>query len=194
MLEVSVETLKKAQTTAHQFLLLKMIHERRFTEIGYYLDITDSRKSLSDDLIHLKKVKLISNYRENDPDEFQWISLSPTFFALVSDGDYFEELYANYPVKIYRPNGTLDYLRADRSTCKKIYTTIIGRNRSKHLHILKCLQFEVNLRNGDGTISYMKRMSNWLTSQEWKSIEERIADSSCAQTEVNEEGYGTELE
>lgn len=194
MLEVSLDTLKRGRLTAHQFLLLKMIHERRFIEIQEYLDRTDSRKSLLDDLIHLKGVKLILKYDTNDPNDLKWVSIAPDFKMLISDGDFFEELYASFPVKIIRPNGTQDYLRADRSTCRKIYTTIVGSNRSKHQHILKCLQFEVNLRNGDGTLSYMKRMSNWLTSQEWKSVEERIADSSNARTEVNDIGYGTELE
>ena len=193
MLEVSIETLKLSKATAHQFLILKLIQDRRFSELDYYLDLTDSRKSFLSDLKHLKQVQLVQHYDENDPEDFKWISISPIFFKWFSEGDYFEEFYNTFPIKTYRPNGSTDYLRADRSTCRKLYRTIVGRNLSKHQHILKCLQFEVETRNGDGTISYMKRMAKWLTSQEWKSIEERIVDSSCAHTEVNEIGYGTEL-
>lgn len=195
MLEISLETLKKAKITAHQFLILKLVTDRKFSELEYYLTLTNSIESLKKDLTYLENIKMINKFDKNNPMDFKWITVNINFFILVSEGDYFEEFYNMFPIKVYRPNGTIDYLRSDRSHCKKLYINITKRNKSKHEHILKCLNFEIKEREATGTLPFMKRMVNWLTSEEWKSIEDRLSDSTDIINKNNKTNmpYGTEL-
>jgi hypothetical protein len=117
----------------------------------------------------------------------------PAFIKQISNGNFFEELYNAYPVKVIRDGGISDYLRTERYNSSKLYEMIVARNQSKHEHILKCLQYEVNHRESEGSMRYMKRMYKWLLSKEWKSFEERIGDTDNVLT-GKEVKYGTELE
>ena len=191
LLEVSTETLNKLKLTAHQFLIIKMLHDHRIIELNEYLKNTKSESTLGYDLFVLSDRGFL-NYDASDPEDLNIIKVSQLFSKLVSEGSFFEELFDIYPRKINRPNGTIDYLRTDRSTCNILYTFYTLNNRSKHDHILNCLKLEITTRQKEGSLGYMKRMPSWLVSREWESYADRIADSTGVQLE--NQGYGTDVE
>ena len=193
MLEVSLDTLTRSKITAHQFLIGKLLHTKKLKELEEYLKLTNSVQNLSIDLKNLALAGFITYYEENVQKDLTNIKVSSHFTKLMSTGSAFEELYEAYPTKVIRDGGIPDYLRTERFNSKKLYEFIVANNRSKHEHILKCLQYEVNHREAEGSMRYMKRMYKWLLSQEWKSFEERIEDTDNVQTGKGVK-YGTELE
>jgi len=126
------------------------------------------------------------------PTDYQ---ISPTFKELISSkGDLFDELYSEYPVKVIRTNGDVDYLRADRETARRIYALHVKGDKTVHDHIIKCLRFEVKKRYANSSLNYMKRLNKWLSSREWESYEDEVDDlSSAATRNEGESRYGTEL-
>jgi hypothetical protein len=193
MLEVSLDTLTRGKITAHQFLVGKLIFNRKFKELEEYLELTDSFKSIDGDLNYLFKIGFINHVEYNAPKDLKLIQIFSLFMKIITGDDMFEELYQAYPVKVVRDNGISDYLRAERYNSEKLYDFVVSDNKSKHEHILKCLRYEVNHREQEGSMRYMKRMYKWLQIQGWKSYEERIGNTDSAQI-GKEVKYGTELE
>lgn len=116
-----------------------------------------------------------------------WVSESKTTDALTeykatdrlkqlagADTDYFDALYALYPVYVYRPDGTKSFLRTNIKRCRSQYKKIVGKSKATHEHIMQCLNFEVIERTKSGSTGYMKTLWNWLTSQEWEAVEEAM--------------------
>ncbi|MFW6225431.1 MAG: hypothetical protein ACOC3V_00565 [bacterium] len=193
MLEVSLETLIKNKLTAHQFLIVKLIHEKRFENLDKYIKSSKSLNNIEEDLNHLNNVGLIDLYNSTNPKDFKNIKVTSKFIKEMSEDDYFDELVNLYPVKVVRKNGVTDYLRTERASSRRLYEMIVARNKSKHEHIMKCLRYEVDLRSREGSLGYMKRLPNWLVSREWKSFEDRIVDSENVQNQEITK-YGTEIE
>ena len=191
LLEVSVETLKKLKITAHQFLVIKLIHDQRIDDLNAYLNVTESLSTLGQDLSILSSRGFL-NYNATYPADFQHIKVSPLYSKAIAQGNLFEELLNTFPRKVFRPNGTIDYLRTDRERSEKLYRLITGNNRSKHDHILECLRFEINLRQKEGSLYYMKRLPSWLASKEWESYADRIVDTTGVLKE--DKKYGTDVE
>ena len=190
LLEVTLNTLKKGRITAHQFVIVKLLVDRKLVELNDYIILSNSEKNLQNDLENLELAKYITYDKDNIKD-FHKIKVQPDFYKEISNGDFFEEIYMNFPTSVTRTNGSIDYLRTEKTYCKNIYDNLIGRNRSKHEHMLACLKKEVEIRNKEKSFAYMKRLSNWLSSEEWRSFESRLDESIIAN---NEEGYGTSLE
>jgi len=137
MLEVSLDTLTRSKITAHQFLVGKMLHDKKFEELEQYLKLTDSLKNLSNDLIYLSSIGFIDYDENNVSKDLRNIRVKSSFMKHVTNGDFFEELYNAYPVKVIRDGGIPDYLRTERYNSKKLYDMVVARNQSKHEHILK---------------------------------------------------------
>lgn len=193
MLEVSVDTLIRSKITAHQFLVIKLLHEKKFEKLEEYLKITNSYETLPNDLSYLASIEFINYDVNNVLKDLKNIQILPSFLKQISNGSFFEELYDSYPTKVIRDGGIPDYLRTERYNSRRLYDMIVARNQSKHEHILKCLRYEVNHREAEGSMRYMKRMYKWIQDQGWKSFEERVGDSENVLT-GKEVKYGTELE
>jgi len=192
LLEVSLNTLKKARITAHQFLITRFLVDKRIGELIEYLKLSNSENNWESDLENLQKASYISYNKEN-PKDFLAIKVSPLFYKEISDGDFFEEIFMTFPVKVIRTNGVADFLRTEKTYCKNIYDSKVARNKSKHEHILMCLKKELEIRKQDNSFKYIKRLSNWLATDEWKSYEGRLDESTRVQSgETN--GYGIDLE
>jgi hypothetical protein len=190
-LEITLDALKQNNITAHQFLILKLLHSKELTKLEEYLATTNSNKSLGDDLKYLSKLGYL-NYNSDCPDKLQQIRTSPLFEKIFIGNDLFEQLLNAYPAKVYRTNGQVDYLRTDRAGARRLYTFIVGDNIAKHEFILKCLMLEVKNRERNGSLKFMKRLPSWLSSREWESYADRIDDSTGVRTEDLE--YGTNIE
>ena len=103
---------------------------------------------------------------------------------------YFDLFYDAYPVYVIRPNGTKDYLRANINKCRKLYNTYVGNSSDMSTHLLQCLMYEIEKKNKENKMSYMKTMWRWLQDHQWEAIEEEMLDN----TQNNMSNvYGTEL-
>jgi len=191
MLEVTIDTLKKGRITAHQFLIAELLSRSNIVVLKDYLILSNSEESFPADLENLEKAGYIS-YNKDNPKDFLNIRVHPLFFKEIANGDYFEELFMNFPLKVVRTNGVSDFLRTEKTYCKNIYDARVARNKQKHDHIMRCLKKEIEIREKENSMAYMKRLSNWLASQEWKSFEDRLDESVLAKHEANK--YGTDLE
>ena len=191
MLEVTINTLKRGRITAHQFLIASLIAKSDIVTLMDYLILSNSEDSFSSDLSNLAKAGYVQ-YNQENPKDFQSIRVDPSFFKEIANGDYFEELFAIFPVKVIRTNGMSDYLKTEKTYCKNIYDSRVARNKQKHDHIIRCLRKEIEIRESENSMAFMKRLSNWLASEEWKSFEDRLDESVLVKNEV--QVYGTTLE
>ena len=129
---------------------------------------------------------------EYDPTK---ISLEPDFLRIIANGDFFDELVQVFPVSVIRPDGTKDFLRNDLKRCKMAYSKITKNKFFIHQHILECLRYEIALKKKEGKMSYFKRLSKWLASEEWKIYEQALNESNIDSLSNNGGlGYGCELE
>lgn len=101
---------------------------------------------------------------------------------------YFDLFYDMYPSYVVRADGTKSYLRANVNKCRHYFDIKCGNSSAMAEHLIKCLEYEINKRMREGSLSYMMTMWNWITRNQWEAIEEEMNDK---QTQVS--SYGTEL-
>jgi hypothetical protein len=195
LIDINTDTLLESKLTAHQFMIAWYMLQNKYRDLETYLEQTSNENHVREDLDRLYKLGFLMELSLDPamaPKDYQ-----PTiqFKELFSEkGDFFKELYNEYPVKVIRPDGMTDYLRADRNSCERIYVHLTRGNKQVHDHIMKCLRYEINKRHSTGTINYMKRLNKWLSSREWESYEDEVDDlSSAATRNEGEHRYGTEL-
>jgi len=195
LLQVDVESLIKNKITIDQFLIASLIYEKNYELLSNYLDLYSSNE-LKVLFLGLIRAGLIeNNNEEQEVYDFNKFEVRPAFIKILAQGDYFDEILQTYPAFISRPDGSKDYLKVDLNRCRKLYSKITGNKYMVHQNILNCLQYEVALRRKENSFAYMKRLPKWLTSEEWKSYEQRILDESLSTIRKEEElGYGNKLE
>ena len=194
VLDVDVDLCIKLGITAHQYIVLKLVLDENYTEADEYLHATNTWKTFGSELKYLMKINLITTRPFDGLYSVREITLSQEFIKLHSfSDDPFEEFYNTYPTKTIRPDGIVDYLRVDHQRSRLLYINIIRLSKIKHNHLIKCLRAELKDRKATGKMSFMKRMSKWLTSEEWRLYENKISDLKNTQ-EVTITKYGENVE
>ena len=194
VLDVDVELCIKLGITAHQYIVLKLVFDENYSEANEYLHATDTWKTFNSDLKYLRKINLITTMPADGYYSAESITVSQEFIKLHSfSDDPFEEFYNTYPTKTIRPDGIIDYLRVDQQRSRLLYMNIIRMSKVKHDHMVKCLRSELKDRKSTGKMAFMKRMSKWLTSEEWRLYEHKISDLKNTQ-EVIPTKYGENVE
>ena len=114
----------------------------------------------------------------------------------VKRGDLFDDLVAQYPIKVTRPDGTLDYLRNDLTRCRKLYNQTVKSGEATHKEIMDALTYEIYDRTNSNKLGYMKRLHKWLTSEEWRTWQHKLEEVSVIdRADYNSTlGYGLKLE
>lgn len=194
ILEIDMQFLLQHKLNAHQFVIIKLLSEKKYLPLKKYLNHVDGFRNFKEDLGVLQRENFVDPYFTLGVSiVLDQIPVTETFFNTQRiDEGVFEEFYNSYPVKVIRSNGQSDYLRTDRDRCKKIYNNIVHNNRQLHNKIVKCLKTELEEKGNHGQMKYMQRMSTWLTSESWKGYDsEYISNSNEIQ---NEPTYGTAIE
>lgn len=194
ILEIDMQFLLQHKLNAHQFVIIKLLSEKKYLPLKKYLNHVDGFRNFKEDLGVLQRENFVDPYFTlGVAIVLDQIPVTETFFNTQRiDEGVFEEFYNLYPVKVIRSNGQSDYLRTDRDRCKKIYNNIVHNNRQLHNKIVKCLKTELEEKGNHGQMKYMQRMSTWLTSESWKGYDsEYISNSNEIQ---NEPTYGTAIE
>ena len=193
IVDINTDFLINNKITANQYLLLSLILADKQSILKEYcltnnIDVVE----LTQDIKVLHDIGFIEGYVAG---LYDFNNLKPTNFIkkLFGDVDLFKEFLFAYPLKVTRSDGTVDYLRTDQAKARMLYLAYTKGKKSIHDHILKCLKHEVNYREKNGSLQYMKRMTTWLSSQEWEAFEDQIDDLGDIAFKDNDLGYGTEL-
>lgn len=190
--EIDTNLLLEYHLNANQFMLAYLVYKEDLSTLSELIKNIDKETLLSD-LRVLEECRFIHNLNSDDGIiDLSNIIIRNNFIVLFKqDIDIFEEFLDLYPVKVKRPDGFYDYLRTDTKRCKRKYNQIVAGKMAKHNRLIKALKYELDIREKEGSIMYMKRLPKWLSSEEWKIFEERMKDDT--NTESNQ-SYGTTIE
>jgi len=190
-IEVDTELLFKYNITPNQFILIYLISNESKI-LKDFINLVDENE-LKEDLKVLEKINFIHNLNTNDKLNFSNVVVRDEFLNLVNlKADLFEELLDIYPIKVRRPDGFYDYLKTDSARSRKRYNQLVRGNKLKHRKIINALKYELEIRQKEGSMMYMKRLPKWLSSREWEVFEERIKDEE-KEVELTST-YGTNIE
>ena len=196
ILEIDTQFLLDNKITAHQYIIAKLVSDNKIPLLKKYITYTNTLNDIYKDLGQLKSAGFLSStHNTGSIISLENISVSSKFIKAFSySEDPFDELYALYPIKVLRPDGTYDYLRVDQQRCRKLYHNIISSKPSIHKHIIKCLRSEINDRDSKGQMTYFKRMPAWLTSEAWKTYEDHVEGDANSTLEEKRKTYGSNIE
>lgn len=106
--------------------------------------------------------------------------------------DFFEEFFMQYPYGVKRTWGKYDLLKNScKSACEAVYNKIVDKNYTTHQHIIACLKAELQQRESDGSMMYIKSMSNWLINKEWLKYEHLVLENANYKQYIS---YGCDVE
>ena len=188
LVEINLQTLIDNKLTVNQFVICELLRRESFDILRSYLHVCIGKENYDKDINYLTKIGFLEYAYAFDSYDFKNTKVSTKFIKLISSNDLYLELENMYPTKVYRTNGTLDYLKTDKSRCRLMYGKITKNRRDIHEHIIKCLKYEIEDKNKNNSIKYMKKLYNWLASEEWKSYEDRIGNS-INSVNLNEANY-----
>lgn len=193
IVDINTDFLINNKITANQFLLLQLILvDKQSILRDYYLVNNIPVDQVTADIKDLHSKGLLEGYAVG---AYDFKNIKPTTYlkSLFNADDLFKDFLSTFPLKVTRTDGTVDYLRTDQSKARMLYLACTRGKKSIHDHILKCLQHEIKYRESNNSMKFMKRMTSWLSSQEWESFEDQIDDLGNITFKENELGYGTEL-
>ena len=187
---IDVDKMFKLGLTPDEYLLLLLIQNRGLVTAKKLVEKTPTLTCST--LEKLVDKRLIHNSNQPGEMDVSHIMLRNEFIGEVKKDDFFDELLREFPSTIIRPDGIKDYLKTDLNKCRRLYIQTVKKNEALHKEIMECLKYEVRERNRTGKMSYMKRLPNWISSQEWATWQTQREDNSS--TETINLGYGLNLE
>jgi hypothetical protein len=81
----------------------------------------------------------------------------------------FVELKKMYPSEVIRPDCRRYYLKSDLKRCEDIYSKYLNKGLLTHSKVLECLETELQVRNQNGTMQYIKTFVKWLSEGEFNA-------------------------
>lgn len=190
VIEYSVALLEQLKLTPNEFFIVTLIKHKEFDLLKQFLTDQYTKEECENTYLKLieKKYLTSTSFLQNSYD-FSRCKIGNELYSLLKTDDIFEEFLEAYPSSVIRTDGVVDYLRTDQKACRMIYMKATRNSPAVHQHILKCLQFEVDKRNKDGSMKFMTRMAKWLTTETWKAYEDEINTIKVIKT-----SYGTDIE
>ena len=98
----------------------------------------------------------------------------------------FVELNKLYPNEVIRPDGCRAYLKSDRRRCEELYIAYLKERLLSHDEVMNCLKTELQVRNQNGKMKYIKRFVKWLSDREFEGYKDMAIEPVLMP-------YGTEL-
>ena len=190
VVDIDINKLLRLGISAEDYFFLRALQKKGVASLRkYYLQNPKPGDSVLESLV---EKRLIHNANRHNEFDLEKIVVRNKFLdAAKPSTNEFEELYNVYPVKVTRPDGSIDYLRTDKTRCKRSYATKIKSGEVIHADVMEGLRFEISQRESDGSIAYMKRLPKWLASEEWLAWKERLSELN---ERVETFGYGLKLE
>ena len=178
-IEINLDYLQKNQLSADQFVIIQLILDNRIDRLEEFKQIIIESKfdESIEKLIQLDYLEIID----------ETYTITDKCKKTFKNKGRFEEFYNAFPTSVIRPDGKRESLRTDKKRCATKYNRIAKR-QDIHDTIMECLNKELLDRESNGTMKYMKKMPNWLSSEGWKEYEN--TDGVVA---ITGGGYGTEI-
>lgn len=85
----------------------------------------------------------------------------------------FIELNKMFPNQVIRPDGRQYYLKSDLKRCEELYTKYLNKGLLTHSEVLSCLETELQVRNQNGTMKYIKSFVKWLSEREFNAYKDK---------------------
>ena len=186
IIEVNTKLLdENPELNSNQLLFLSIVLDKNQPK---YQDVRKIVSLISDDEIQcLVDQHLITSIERGNSVTYEPTDKLKEQVAL--NKSYFDLFYDMYPVYVVRTDGSKSYLRANVNKCRHFFDTKCGKSSAMAEHIIHCLEYEIDKRMREGSISYMMTMWNWLTRSQWEAIEDEMEDSK----KVSVGAYGTEI-
>ena len=171
IIEINTNILKDLGITADDFLYLYLLHATSHELI--------SELTLKPNLEALQTKGLIK-LGEEPQDHVVRQAFLNTFQD--SFDRMWSELLSHFPLKVYN-QGHMRVLRAKDAFAKnnekalRKYHKIVGKDKAKHDHIVKCLQNELELRKSTNTLGYMQMLTTWMNNHTWEQYEDVNGES-----------------
>lgn len=194
VIAIDMVKLSKLQITVAEYVLLYLIANRQIAVAKLFVEKDDSITPTT--IQKLIKKKLIHSIVHEDKVDVTKIIVRSGFMDEMKKGDLFDDLVANYPIKVTRPDGMVDYLRNDLTRCRKLYNQTLKSGEAVHEEILKALAYEIYDRTSSNKMGYMKRLYKWLLTDEWKTWQQKLKEVSVIDQAdyYSTLGYGLKLE
>lgn len=184
VIDINTDNLINSGLSPNQYVISILIYERAYNTL-------ETLKLHFPEIIEESVAALLNKEIIIEASNRIGYTTTDKFSESILHADFFDNLLSVYPVFVVRNGNNKDYLRTDRSRCRKKYAKITRNKKSIHNHIIKCLEFEITTRQNEGTMSFMKRLPNWLDGKEWESWAERMEHEAAP---IKQKAYGTDLE
>ncbi len=193
LITFDIDLLIENKLNAHQLMMLHLIKENELDRLIQYLKETNKLDQfIQEDIDKLIEKGFLRSFRKGAYD-FKNLRITDKFIKFVSGGDLFQELVEHYPTTVTRPDGKQDYLLTGLSKIKPTYIKLTQNNKALHEFILRCLQEEIEEKEETDSMSYMKRLPNWIAERGWESYKERVGHLQSVRGNSTH-GYGERIE
>jgi len=180
LITLDTNLLIKNKLDAHRFIVLKLIQEKELDILRSYLQETNKFYETTDDITELITMGYLLSFRREAYD-FNNLQITDNFIKLISGKS------------VVRPDGNTDYLLTDLPKAKNMYTKLIQNNKMLHDHIIECLKEEIENKEDNDSMKFMKRLPKWISGHEWESYDEQVRDLQSVNGSSTY-GYGTTIE
>ena len=191
IIEVDYNFLVINNITIKEYLLCYLLEKGNVNRIKKYDKIDPFTTEF---LVNLEKKGFIK--RKTIPKDLfptiNNIEVTEDFKNLIEVKDPFDELWNLYPKFTIRIDGNVSDLRGSKSRVKQKYEKLIRGKPLLHKKIIQSLKLEIEHRNTNDTMKWMKSLTNWLDGQGWEMIEEMAKNNKIA-TSNTKQSYGTNI-
>lgn len=186
LLTLNTDSVKELNLNYESYSILLLMAENKIDLIIDYLDTIYKLDNSKE--IYKRYIKIFQE--EGLLENSDKCELTEKAKNIIFGDNLFNEFITEFPQKVTRTDGTVDFLRTDLANAENLYLSYVGRSRDKHNHILKCLKAEIKQREGNGSMPYMMRVFKWLANKGWTSYEDIVDEVLTSKKDL---GYGTTL-
>ena len=158
IIEIDTEKLVTVGLTADEFVFLNMLNH----------DIDSSELKLN---IDREKLQTNGWVKLGEEDECTLREKFNDEFSSTEDVMW-HGLLSRFPIKVNAKDGVRILRAKDPSSkanakAKTRYLKYVGKDKSKHEHVIKCLERELLLRRNSNSLGYMQMLDTWINNHTW---------------------------
>ena len=165
LIEVNTEVLQKFGITADDFVYLYLLHAKSYDVVST-LCLTPNLEALqTKGLIKLGEELEDHTIRQAFLDMFQ-----------VPFDQMWSELLSHFPLRVNN-QGNVRVLRARdanakaNSKAKRTYERYVGKDKTRHDYVVKCLKNELIHRKQSDSLGWMQMLQTWINNHTWEQYD-----------------------
>ena len=192
IVEVDINTLMYNKLSANQYIFCYLLYRKAYDTLNAYLTAYGFT-NFEQEIEQLIQIGLLSRFEYANRLDIKGYTVTNNCLNILNGTniDLFDEFLAEYPNKVLRKEGNVDFLKTNIAKCRAKYKGIVKGKHHVHEHILDCLRYELNVKQASDSMKYMKKLPNWLEAEEWKTYEDALKEGNNI---TQNKGYGTKLE